>query len=147
MTTKFLTNRSLAPFPIAFGSVFDDFFPTVYGESARPMTTARPSVDVIEQDDQILILADMPGMEKDTVKVTVQDGILVITGSRDEEREVKTQSFSRSERYSGSFSRSFTLPTWADGSKIAADYTNGVLTVTIPKTEEAKPRAIDVQIA
>jgi HSP20 family protein len=149
MTTKCLINRNSAatPFPIAFSKVFDDFFPTVFGDTTRPIATARPSVDVIEQDDQILILADMPGMEKETVKVTVHNGNLAISGSRNEEPEVKTQSFSRSERYAGSFSRSFTLPTWADGSKIAADYTNGVLTVTIPKTEEAKPKAIDVQIA
>ncbi len=147
MTTTCVTSRNLIPFPTAFGSVFENFFPTVFGDCERPTVTARPSVDVIEEEDRILLKADMPGMEKGTVKVTVNDGVLAITGTRSEEREVESQSFTRTERYVGSFSRRFTLPQWADGSKIEADYTNGVLTVTIPKAEEARPRAIDVKIA
>jgi HSP20 family protein len=141
-----MTRRNQIAFPTAFGGVFDDFFPTVFGDSQRPAVAARPSVDVIEEDDRIVIKADMPGLEKDEVKVTVHDGVLSLEGKRVEQREIEADGYTRSERYMGSFARTFTLPSWADGSQIGADYTNGVLTVVIPKTEAAKPKQVEIKI-
>ena len=147
MRSNCMTTRNMIPLPMGISKVFDDIFPAVFGNEETPTMTVRPTVDVVEEDDKVLVRADMPGMEKDNIKVTVNEGVLSIEGSRTEQREEKDKSFTRSERFMGSFARSFTLPTWADGSKIAADYTNGVLTVTIPKTEAAKPKQIDVSVS
>jgi len=129
------------------GKVFDELMPGIFTTTETPTCTVRPTVDIVEEEDKVLVKADMPGLEKDNIKVTVNDGVLSIEGSRTEQREEKDKSWTRTERFMGSFARSFTLPTWADGSKIAADYTNGVLTVTIPKTEAAKPKQIDVSVS
>ena len=146
MRSNSMNTRNMIPLPMGISKVFDDIFPAVFGNEETPTMTVRPTVDVVEGDDRILLKADMPGMEKDNIKVTVNEGVLSIEGSRTEQREEKDKSLTRTERFMGALARSFTLPTWADGAKIAADYTNGVLTVTIPKTEAAKPKQIDVKV-
>ena len=140
------TGRSLMPFPGVIGKGFGDFFPAEFTGMEMPTISIRPTVDIVEEDDRILLKADMPGLEKSDIKVTVEDGTLAIRGSRTEKREEKKESYTRSERFMGTFSRSFTLPTWADGSAVKADYKNGVLTVVIPKTEAAKPREIEIKV-
>ncbi|GAB4318838.1 MAG: Hsp20/alpha crystallin family protein [Candidatus Zixiibacteriota bacterium] len=144
---KYEPNRNIVPFSSAISRVFDEFFPSVFGsESTIPTVTWRPSVDIIEHDDKVLIRADMPGLEKSDIKVVVNDGLLTIEGSRREERDEKSKGFVRTERFVGNFARSFNLPSWADASKIDANYKNGVLEVTIPKTETARPKEIDIKI-
>jgi HSP20 family protein len=86
-------------------------------------------------------------MKKEEVKVTVENGTLRISGERKAEKEEKTKKYHRIERSYGSFLRAFTLPDGADGTKISADYKDGMLTVHLPKTAEAKPKAIDVKVA
>ncbi len=140
------TGRGLMPFPGALAKVFGDFFPEQGRCAEIPTVSIRPTVDIIEEDDRILLKADMPGLEKGDIKVTVEDGTLAIRGSRSEKREEKREAYTRSERFMGTFRRSFTLPAWADGSQVKADYKNGVLTVVIPKTEAAKPREIEIKI-
>lgn len=139
------SSRAVVPFSSAVSRVFDDFWRDSY--MGMPVMNARPSVDVIEHDSQIIVKADMPGLEKKDIKVTVHDGLLHIEGNRSETYEEKGNGFVRSERYSGSFARSFNLPTWADGSKVAADYKDGILTVTIPKSAEARPREVEVKVS
>ncbi|MEW5700815.1 MAG: Hsp20/alpha crystallin family protein [Candidatus Zixiibacteriota bacterium] len=140
-------NRNIVPFSAAISRVFDDFMPGFLGNWADGETVSvRPFVDVHEGDNEVVLKADMPGMDKKDIKVVVNDGLLTITGERTESREENRKGFTRSERYMGRFSRSFNLPAWADGSKVAADYKNGVLTVTIPKSEAARPKEIEVHV-
>ena len=127
--------------------VFDDFFPGFFMRDDAPVADFRPSVDIVEREDKIVLKADMPGLEKGDIKVVVDDGLLTIEGKREEARKEDDKGFVRNERFVGTFSRSFNLPKWADASKIAANYKNGVLEVSIPKAEEARPRKIEIKVA
>lgn len=145
-------NRSVVPFSAAMGRLFDEFFPSLFANWEFPFrpsgqtVTFCPTVDVADEDDRILVRADMPGLEKGDIKVVVKDGLLTIEGNRTESRDEKKKGFVRSERFVGNFARSFNLPAWADASKISANYKNGVLEVTIPKNESAKPKEVEIKI-
>jgi HSP20 family protein len=116
--------------------------------SQEVMTTGdwAPRVDIAETDKEFSIKAEIPEVKKEDVKVTVDNGILTISGERKQEKEEKDKKFHRVERFYGSFMRSFTLPDSADDSKIEALFKDGMLKLTIPKTEETKPKVIDVKI-
>ena len=105
-----------------------------------------PLVDITEEDDEYLFKADLPEIKKDDVKVTVENGILCIFGERKIEKEEKKTKFHRIERSYGTFRRSFTLPQDADGTKVTADFRDGVLKVHLPKTAIAEPKAIEVKV-
>ena len=107
----------------------------------------RPAVDIFEEKDDVVIKAELPGMNKDDIDLRVENNVLTLTGQRKREKEVTEDGYFRSERAYGTFSRSFTLPTTVDVSKIAASYKDGVLSVNLPKAEEAKPKQIDVKVA
>ncbi|MDJ0864627.1 MAG: Hsp20/alpha crystallin family protein [Myxococcota bacterium] len=104
-----------------------------------------PAVDVAENDDQYVVTAEVPGASKDDVTVEMHDNVLTIRGEKRSEREGKKEHSRWVERTYGSFSRSFTLPANADEHNVHASFRDGVLTVEIPKREEAKPRTIAVQ--
>jgi len=118
------------------------------GEENNWFTQAQwaPLVDISEDDREYLIKAELPGIEKEEVKVSVEDGLLVISGERKAEQEEKNRKYHRIERSYGSFIRSFSLPDAADGSKIKADFKNGVLKVHVPKDENARPRSIEIKV-
>jgi len=143
---KYEPNCSAVPYPAALSRVFNDFFPGFLSRGDTPSLTFRPAVDVVEEDDRVVLKADMPGMEKGDVKVVVHDGLLSIEGRRNESHDEKRQGCTRSERFIGTFSRSFNLPSWADAGKISANYKNGVLEVSIPKTETARPKEIEINV-
>jgi len=103
-----------------------------------------PTVDIFETDDDIVVTAELPGLEKDQVGVEYKDGILTLRGERNLEREVKEESYHRMERSYGAFHRSFTLPGTVDEEKISARMKNGVLEIHLPKKEAAKPKQIKV---
>src|SRR5437867_757258 len=105
-----------------------------------------PLVDIVEDDNEYLIKAELPEVKKEDVKVTVQDDVLTISGERMFEKEEKDRKYHRMERAYGSFARSFTLPEDADGEKVAAEFKDGVLKVHLPKSEQAKPKSIEVKI-
>jgi HSP20 family protein len=111
------------------------------------MTVARwaPSVDIIEDEKEWLVKAELPEVKKEDVKVSVEDGVLTITGERKLEKEEKNKKYHRIERSYGNFLRSFTLPDGADGSKVNAEFKDGVLKVHLPKGEKAKPKTIEVK--
>jgi HSP20 family protein len=109
-------------------------------------STWLPVVDIVERDDAFEVRAELPGMKKEDVKITLRDDILTIRGEKKQESEKKDQNYHRIERSYGNFQRSFTLPTSVKGDKIDAMYNDGVLTVVIPKSEEAKPRDIEVKV-
>jgi HSP20 family protein len=127
--------------------LFNDTFDRFFENTDRRLTnkTWSPSVDVSETETEILFTAELPGFEKDGIDISVNDGRLSISGERQftEEKEAKHH---RVERWYGKFYRSFLLPKSADAEKISANLKNGVLTVTLPKKEEAKPRQIPVSV-
>ena len=106
-----------------------------------------PPVDIFEEDHAIRIMAEIPGVRPEDVKLTVENNVLTIQGSKQQVAEEGTDRVHRYERTYGAFERSFTLPTTVDANAIQASYENGVLTVTLPKVEKAKPRQIEVQVA
>ena len=106
-----------------------------------------PPVDIFEQTDAIRILAEVPGVEPENVKISVEGNVLTIHGTKEQSAEEKTERVHRYERSYGAFERTFTLPASVDAANIKAAYTNGVLTVTLPKVEKAKPRQIQVEVA
>lgn len=123
--------------------VFEDAMTRMMNEprTGRPWS---PAVDVVETENAIVLKADLPDVNLDDINVNVENQTLTIKGERKFEREGDNNSYHRIERSYGSFVRSFTLPSIVDNEKVAADYRNGVLTVTIPKKEAAKPRQIKV---
>ena len=113
------------------------------------MTVAQwlPLVDITEDDKQYLIKAELPEVKREDVKVTVENGVLTISGERKFEKEEKDKKYHRIERSYGNFLRSFALPDGADGSKVNAEFKDGVLKVHLPKSEKAKPKAVEVKLS
>jgi HSP20 family protein len=117
------------------------------GQELMTVTEWAPSVDIIEDEKEWLVKADLPEVKKENVKVTVENGVLTITGERKFEKEEKDKKYHRIERSYGNFLRSFTLPDGAEGSKVNADFKDGVLKVHLPKSEKAMPKAVEVKVA
>jgi len=105
-----------------------------------------PAIDVFDSKDNILVKADIPGMAKDDINVSVHGDTLVIKGEKKQESETKEKDFVRTERYYGSFHRAVSLPAEVDANKVSATYKNGVLELTLPKKEEAKPKEITIDV-
>jgi len=105
-----------------------------------------PAVDIYETDThEVVIKAELPDVKKEDIGVSVENNVLTLTGERKPEQS-KREQFQRVERRFGNFSRSFTLPTSVDAGQIAASYKDGVLTIRLPRREEAKPRQITVNV-
>ncbi len=105
-----------------------------------------PAVDIYEDDQGIVLKADLPDMDPKDVEVRIEDNTLYLKGERKMEQEVNENNYHRIERSYGSFARSFVLPHTVSPEKIAADYKNGVLKITMPKREESKPKQIKVNV-
>ena len=106
-----------------------------------------PLADITEDEKEYLIQAELPEIKKEDVKVTVENGVLTISGERKFEKEEKNKKYHRVERGYGTFMRSFTLPDDADANKIKAEFKNGLLKMHLPKSEHAKPKQIEVNVA
>src|SRR6266853_5129985 len=133
-----------------FNPFFLGGFPNRMGsDEIHSLTVAdwSPEVDISEDDHGYLLKADLPEMKKDDVRVTVEDGILSVSGERKSEKEDQKRKFHRIERSFGNFRRSFTLPEDANGSKVTADFRDGVLKVHLPIMPIAKSKAIEVKVA
>lgn len=109
-------------------------------------TEWTPLVDVTEDDKEFLIKAELPEVNKEDVKVTVENGALHIAGERRFEKEEKNKKFHRIERSYGAFERTFVLPEGTKGDEVTADFKDGMLKVHLPKKEEAKPKALEVKV-
>lgn len=122
---------------------------TVGGEKKEAIAVAEwsPLVDITEDEKEYVVKAEIPEMKKEDIKINVHDDVLTVSGERKYEKEEKGKKYHRVERAYGSFMRSFTLPEDADGTKVNAEYKDGVLKVHLPKSEKAKPKAIEVKIA
>jgi len=124
--------------------------PLARAESGNEMVAVAdwaPSADISETDTAYLIKGEIPGVKKEDVKVTIQDGMLTIQGERKQEKEEKGKKFHRVECSYGSFMRSFRVPDDADENSVKAEFKDGMLNVTLAKSEKAKPKAIEVSVS
>ena len=125
--------------------VFGDFyFPTNREEGDLPMWNWNPVVDVYDNDDNIVLKAEIPGIDKKDIEIDVKGRVLTLKGERSSDNEVKEDNYYRRERCFGKFERAFTLPVNVELDKIKANYKDGVLEIEIPKPEEKKPKQITV---
>ena len=131
--------------PLTNLRVFEDAFTRMVNEprANRPWS---PAVDIYETENELVLKADVPDVDPKAIDVRVENQTLSISGERKFEKESANQGFHRIERSYGSFVRSFAVPSSFDTEKIAADVKNGVLNVTLPKKEAAKPRQVKVEV-
>ncbi len=128
-----------------FDTVFDSFFKAPVFRSEYNCDF-MPRIDIVEEKDSISLQIELPGMKKDEIKVVVEDGALTVSGERKQETRDEDTNYIRVERDHGSFSRSFTLPENIDSERVSAEYKDGLLHITMQKTEKAKPKEIAVEI-
>ncbi len=125
--------------------VFGDFyFPTNREEGDLSMWNWNPVVDVYDNDDNIVLKAEIPGIDKKDIEIDVKGRVLTLKGERSSDNEVKEDNYYRRERCFGKFERAFNLPVNVELDKIKANYKDGVLEIEIPKPEEKKPKQISV---
>ena len=117
-----------------------------WGEGSPDGGQWSPLVDIIEDEKEYLIKAELPDMKKEDVRLTVENEVLAISGERTFEKKEKGKKYHRVERAYGSFVRSFSLPEDADGSRVSADFKDGMLRVHLPKSQKAKPKAIEIKV-
>ena len=143
---RFNPSRGLTPLRRRMDSLFDDFFGDLF--DGRQTDLARgwnPKVDIFEEDDQFVVKAELPGVEKDKIAIDINGRVLTVKGERASENEVKEKNYYRQECAYGTFQRSFTLPNETDSEQIKAEYKDGVLRVSIPKPEARQPKKITVR--
>lgn len=115
------------------------------GRQAQLFSGWSPALDLYQNSDNVIAVIELPGMRKEDIEISLHDGMLTISGER-ETRATNDENAERTERFSGKFRRSITLPSRVDPNKVSAAYKDGILTVTLPKAEEAKPKQIKVNV-
>ncbi len=126
---------------------FDGLFENFFGR--MPMERQdlwAPIVDIVENNGNIEVKVELPGMNKDDIKVTIKNNMLRLSGERMQEEKTAEKTFHRSERYFGKFYRTIQLPADIDADKIKAQYKDGVLNITLPKPESMKPKEIEIEV-
>jgi HSP20 family protein len=126
----------------------------LFGTWTRPLDVQEslkvadwtPAIDIQETDKEYLVKVEIPEVRKEDVHITVEDDVLAVTGERKLEKEEKGKKFHRIERSYGTFLRTFTIPTDADGTKIAAEFKEGLLLVKLPKLEKPRPKTIEIKV-
>ncbi len=127
--------------------LFEDFFPARTGERRDYLAEVwAPAVDIYETKDEVVVKAELPGMNKEDIKINIVDNSLVIEGEKKQEKEVKEENYYRVERRYGAFRRVIDIPVPVKTEGIEATYKDGVLEVKLPKKEEAKPKEIEVKV-
>ena len=127
-------------------TLFELPFWSNFGRQTQLFSGWTPALDLYQNNDNVIALIELPGMRKEDIEISLHDGMLTIAG----ERKMETpggEKAERSERYIGKFRRSITLPTRVDANKVSATHKDGILTVTLPKAEEAKPKQIQVNVS
>ena len=137
--------RDMFSFRHQMNHLFDDVFGSVVrGDSGLSMWNRYPTVDIYDNDENIIIKAELPGIDKKDIVIDVKDGVLTLKGERSFDNEVKEEKYYCRERMFGKFERVFRLPADVDPEKIRADYKDGILKIDIPKSEEQQPKQITV---
>ena len=138
--------RQLAGMHDSLDDMLRDFFVGPYSAGTTVAAGWSPATDVVEEPAKYVVTLDLPGMKREEIKISVENDTLAIQGERKREVESSEQGYSRYERAYGSFKRTFSLPKTIDGNRIEASYKDGILTVTLPKSEEARPKSIEVRV-
>ena len=126
-----------------FSRLFDTFFGDLPNEDVSSRTWVPP-VDIQETADAYRLQAELPGLTREDIQITLENNVLRLSGERKFERDVKKENFHRVERTYGTFSRAFALPQQVNAEGVQAGFENGVLTILVPKAEQAKPRKISI---
>jgi HSP20 family protein len=129
-----------------FNRLYDGMFRPSITDDNSTLGTWAPAVDITEHENEFVVKVEVPGVTKDDVKITVQNDVLTIKGEKKDEKESKGANYHRVERSFGSFQRSFVLPATVQSAKVDAKYNNGILVITLPKAEEAKPKEIEIHV-
>jgi len=149
---KFNPVRDLLSFEKEISKLFNEFDNTFGFRKSNAITEEMenavwaPLTDIYEDENNYLVKVDLPGVAKDDLKISYENGSLAISGERKSEKETKDAKFHRVERTYGKFYRSFTLPQQIHSDKIEAEFSNGQLEITIPKSEEAKPKQLQIKV-
>ncbi len=147
MLTRWDPFRELTSLHDQMNRLFRDSFGTPSGREESLTTGAFvPPVDVYEDEHNIVLKMEVPGIEQKDIDIRLEDDVLTVRGERKFEKEEKEENFQRVERRYGSFTRSFTLPHTVDANNVNADYENGVLKIVLAKRAEAKPKQIKVNV-
>jgi HSP20 family protein len=125
-------------------SLFEMPFWAGFGRTGQLFTEWSPALDLYQNNDNVVAVVELPGMRNEEIEISLHDGTLTVGGERRKESSTAEKA-ERSERYVGKFRRSIALPTRVDANKVTAAYRDGILTVTLPKAEEAKPKQIQVR--
>ena len=140
--------RDLVSTQDRFNQLFNETFACAFGDQPEGTPHAWvPPVDIYETADSVVLKAELPGINPDDVEIRIEGNTLHLKGERKFEKEVKEEKFHRVERSQGTFTRGFSLPNTVDANKVKAEYENGILTLTMPRREEAKPRTIKVNVS
>jgi HSP20 family protein len=142
--TQFQPFRGVSSLQDQINRLFNETFDRSSDEAS--LTPWAPAVDIYETEQNLVVKADLPDIKPEELDIRVENNILTIRGERQFEKEVNESNYLRVERAYGSFSRSFSLANTVNSEAIQADYKNGVLTLTIPKREEARPKQIKVRV-
>jgi HSP20 family protein len=141
MTPETFMSQNMNVFPF---EMFRSFAPTF--DRHGPFTAWTPLCDIYETDKEIVLKMELPEIRKEDVHVTLENNVLTLRGERKFEETVNRENYHRIERKYGEFMRIFTLPTFVEGSKVVAEFKEGMLTVTLPKNQKAIPRQIEVRV-
>ena len=125
-------------------SFFELPFSSSFARAGQLFSGWSPALDLYQSNDNVVAVVELPGMRKEDIEISLHDGTLTVSGERKVESTSNGEKAERSERYVGRFRRSIALPTRVDAGKVSATYRDGILTVTLPKAEEVKPKQIQV---
>jgi HSP20 family protein len=145
--TRFDPFRDLAVLQDRMNRLFNDSLQGRGDEAMLNRGAWTPAVDIYETEGALVLKAELPDVRREDIDVNVENNTLTLRGERKIDEQIRQEQFHRVERNYGAFVRQFSLPTTVDTTKIGAEYKNGVLTVTLPLREEAKPRSVKIDVA
>jgi len=136
--------RDLSVLQERMNRLFEDAGRGYRGDEAAATTTWSPAVDIFETENEIMVRAELPGIERKDIVLNLDNNVLTLKGERKFEKETRQENYHRIERSYGAFSRAFSIPAMVDEDKIRADYKDGILTIALPKKEQVKPKQIKI---
>ena len=142
---RWTPNNTLANFHREFDQLFDTFFASGRGEETS-LSSFVPTVDIEEKDKEFSVIVELPGLRKEDIQINIKDKMLSISGEKKQEKTEKSANYLRSERVFGKFQRSFRLMDYADEANISAEFSDGVLSVSIPKLKESIAKQLEIKV-
>ena len=136
--------RDLSIMQERMNRLFEDAGRGWRGDEPSATTTWSPAVDIYETESEIMVQAELPGVDRKDIALNLENNVLTLKGERRFEKETKQENYHRIERSYGGFSRSFSIPAIVDEEKIRADYKDGILKIALPKKEQVKPKQIKI---